>query len=281
MLERLKKAELAINQVSLWKPDDVQIIRSLGNGVSNDVWLIEYQQKKYALRIDKPFASALSLDRKNEFTIHQILADEKLAPNIFFMDINKGLLVTHFIQGRTWDTQDFNSKSQLLLLASKLRKLHSLIPNVSNYNLAGGIKKYAEILDQSQSTIWANEALTMLSDLSDYEKVICHNDLHPQNIIESNVNGKTQLSFIDLEYSGLGNPLFDISTIMSQQGTEEITDYFLKAYYGQIDDNLKRELDLQEKINDRLLALWYSVLIKRDPENLESHLLLEKIKTRI
>ena len=121
----------------------------------------------------------------------------------------------------------------------------------------------------------------MLSDLSDYEKVICHNDLHPQNIIESNDNGEIELSFIDLEYSGLGNPLFDISTIISHQDTEEMRDYFLKVYYGQIADNLKRELDLQAKINDRLLALWYSLLIKSDQEDIESRLLLEKIKARI
>ncbi len=72
----------------------------------------------------------------------------------------------------------------------------------------------------------------------------CHNDLVPENMLLQD----DRLFFIDWEYSGLNDPLFDIATIIEEAHlSKEAADFLLETYCNQTNKYHKTEFQIAHK----------------------------------
>jgi thiamine kinase-like enzyme len=78
----------------------------------------------------------------------------------------------------------------------------------------------------------------------------CHNDLLPANILLNQ-----QLYFIDWEYAGNGNQLFDLANLAANLELTDTT-HLLEFYYGQINPQTQHELNLMRCVSDAREAFW-------------------------
>jgi thiamine kinase-like enzyme len=116
-------------------------------------------------------------------------------------------------------------------------------------------RRYAARLDRPD----AFEALGELERLD--EKIsalspglaLCHNDLVCRNIVDGE-----RLVLIDWEYTGTGDPYFDLAVVVQHHSLAHgLALGFLEAYLERTPSNAEiRHLDLQCRFYEQLLTLW-------------------------
>jgi thiamine kinase-like enzyme len=88
------------------------------------------------------------------------------------------------------------------------------------------------------------------------ELVLCHNDLHPQNILFSN-----SIKLIDWEYAGVNDRYFDLASIIIEfklsQRDEVI---FLRSYFKRASKVNSQKLFAYKVIYKELWRLWFEKL---------------------
>jgi len=270
-----------LKNLALFKTKEVTVIRELANSITSNSYLLNQGDKFYVMRIDKIFNQGVVPNRKNEVKVLNALSETTFSNKLIYSNEDDGILLTEYIKAAEWTEDDIQSESQLTRLAKRLKQLHKLEPEIQTYDLIGGIKRYAKVIQTKQADIWASEAIDLLARCNIRPAVLCHNDLHINNIIESD-----EIQFIDWEYSGLGNPLFDIAGIIqTHQLDTNLRNVFLNSYFESITRNTLQDINRFRRIHDLLLALWLSVLIKSASSTYRSdikseqelHLLLKRL----
>ena len=83
----------------------------------------------------------------------------------------------------------------------------------------------------------------------------CHNDSVAENFIKSE-DGTIYL--IDWEYSGMNDPLWDLSALfLESEFTEDSKDFLLDLYFdGKIPNHLEEKLLIYQVLMDVLWSMW-------------------------
>jgi thiamine kinase-like enzyme len=183
----------------------------LANGPTNQTVLLEHFEAKYVLRVDKPLAKDLGLDRHAEEAICRMVAAAGFAPELVYMDHSRGVSLRRFVAGTNWLESDLRNAGWLKRLAALLRKLHALPAVESVFNPAAAVSAYAEKIGSSEAKELESEALSLLEACRavQTETCLCHNDLLNYNILESD-----SVMLIDWEYAGMGDPWFDLAIVV-------------------------------------------------------------------
>ena len=276
-----KELTRAISLIPNWDFDSIKHIEELANSITSKSYLILKNEQKYVLRIDKPFDQGVIPDRMNEIKTLKYLGNLSLSNKLIHSDLKHGLLVTEYIDARIWTNKDTNIYRNINNLANKLKAIHSLKPELAVYDLVSGVKRYADILQSDSSSKWADQIISLLDKCEERPQVLCHNDLHSGNILVAD-----ELIFIDWEYAGLGNPLFDVSSILqSLELSDSQSENFLNTYFEKVTSQDLEDIHRFKQIHDLLLALWLSILIKSSESQGKQDLIsikqLELVKIRI
>ena len=271
----------AIEHIPNWNPESVEVIQELSDSITSTSYLLRYLGQKYILRIDKTFDQGIIPDRVNELKVLHYLSKNRLSNKPVHSDLDNGILITDYIKADVWTENDINNNINIIKLANKLKVIHSLKPEIANYDLLSGVKRYADILQTEISSKWTYEIISLYTECEKRPFVLCHNDLHIGNILEAD-----ELHFIDWEYSGLGNPLFDVSSILQyHQLSENQSEVFLNTYFDDVTEVLIADIKRFKRIHDLLLALWLAILIKSSVSHGNQDLIsikqLELVKIRI
>lgn len=227
----------------------------LSDGPSNASYRVETPFGPCVLRIDKPGASGLGLDRFNEKQITQRVADAGLAPAYLVFDSEEGVCLRQFLAGRSWTPGDLEQAENLARLALVLRKLHRMEPAGAPFEPVAAARRYAAQLDQAKASEVLNTLEELDREISDMYPVTaqCHNDLVCRNIIDGE-----RLALIDWEYTGTGDPYFDLAVVVQHHylGRERALG-FLETYLERTPSSVEvRHLDLQCRFYEQLLTLW-------------------------
>jgi thiamine kinase-like enzyme len=143
-------------------------------------------------------------------------------------------------------------------LAGLLRRLHGMQPIGKPFALRSNLTHYAGLVATAEAQRIAGEADILLRRLSadDSRLCLCHNDLTSANILDSG-----SLRLIDWEYAAIGDPCFDLATVIQHHGlTEEQVEGLLTAYQGSVSDEDRHHLGRYGRLYDRVLALWLLAL---------------------
>ena len=231
------------------------IVQQLSNGPTNASFLVERDGEKFVLRLDKPAARELGLDRENEDQVLRVLAEAELAPAPLYSKVSSGILLRPWLQGRTWTVEQLNENGNLRRLASVLRRVHAVAASGHLFDPLGAARRYARQLGTNHSAEILQRAEHLAGELAQWPEppVLCHNDPVCHNILESE-----PLALIDWEYAALGDRYFDLAVVLQHHGVDvELSRNFLDSYLGR---NARadewRHLTQQRKFYQHLLQLW-------------------------
>ena len=237
------------------------ILEKLAGGPASDSWLLKVGDEKFVARLDKPLARLLGLDRHAELEVLHTVAVAGIGPQIIWSDPDKGVLVTSWVSGNAWSVVDVHDLVKLGALAVTLRQLHSLPPRgpvfapgviALAYARETGTHRAARIAEQA-----AKLAEKLLSEIR--RPALCHNDL-----VHSNIIGGETVRLIDWEYSAVGDPYFDLATVVQHhQLKADRVEILLGAYFGTAGKENFSRLEAFCRLYDQLAALWYMSVINQ------------------
>lgn len=230
-----------------------RVLSQLSDGPSNNSYEVEQGGERFVLRIDKPAAVRLGLNRHAEKQVCLRLAEAELAPQPVFFDAGAGIYLRRFVPGRTWERRDLDDPPKLERLAILLREVHSLSPAGIPFEPMLAAARYAEQLATPEASLLYDEAARHFAAFEPLSPVLCHNDLVCQNMIENE-----ELQLIDWEYAGVGDPFFDLAVVVQHHELEKgLARYFLDAYLQEETSEADiTRLDAQCRFYQSLLNLW-------------------------
>jgi thiamine kinase len=203
--EALRIDERNIAEVSLLK-----------DGLTNDSWLVRSAAGDVVVRINNPHGRALHVDRDAEAKVLRLVSQAEIGPEVLLCDPRRHVLVTRYL-GPTCSPEDMHDPARIARIAEVLRRLHSLTPpeHVASVCWQEAIDDYAATLTtlNRQTELLDRDVRIRMQTLageleSDAVRVLCHNDVHPLNLVDLG-----EIRLLDWEYAGLGAPYFDLASL--------------------------------------------------------------------
>ena len=248
------------------------------NSTNNRIYKIQTDKQSFILRLNNRYTDIFNIDRKKEIKVLRNASLARIAPEIIFEDYRKGILLTLFVEGRTWHLDDFEDQTKIRSLVKLLHSVHSLPLCGLKLNPVDLANNYILKLDtNTDSYEFSKICLSIIKNI-DYSGNIrcCHNDIHPQNIIQGE-----HLMLIDWEYAYDNDPMFEIASISSfnnlRKGAELM---LLDEYFGGSGNYSMRDYLLQKKLYEAIYWLWLACKQSNSGSNRDSELLL-RLKSKL
>lgn len=245
--------------------EGADLVRELTGGPASDSYLVERGEDRWILRIDKPLAATLGLDRAAEAVVlahvyREDHSDENIGPRLEYVDVERGLQLTRFIPGRAWTAEDLADDDNLRRVGRLLHRVHAIDAPGKSLSLRDKAAMYADRIGTSDAAAHAAEVGAWLDRMGPTAACLCHNDPIAENFIGGHFDSK-RLYLVDWEYAALGDPFLDLAVIVQHHDlTEEGACTLLAAYTGGFDENALRRLAVWCEIYEHLSLLWQGVV---------------------
>lgn len=262
----------AMAQVPGWAGVEFAV-EKLGGGLTNRTFRLRRDAESFMLRLDAEHQPDIGLDRDCELSILERASESKLAPEIVFADPEGGILITRFVEGRPWTSEDLNDRHKLVRIAELLQEVHAL-PSSGRRFLVGSIAAvYSSKLKSVPGLHAFGERCVeiILRSGSDSQIRCCHND-----VVAANIVGNGRLTLIDWEYACDNEALFDLASLIGYHDlNRRRADVLLGAYTGDAGSEPRERLELQLRIYDALHWLWLAVRQTMNPGSRQERRLRE------
>lgn len=231
-----------IKQYKFFQNKNIKLFKQLENqGHCNiNYLLVTEDKKKYLIRKFK-----LQNDRESEFKIQKAVYRGGVGAKPILLDKQNGVMVCEFIDGVHKKRLDRVSLRKLALLIKKLHR-------VKIRQKATNLKKSFSFRDKKVHSAFI--------EIQRHKKelVLCHNDLHHQNIIFSN-----SIKLIDWEYAGINDRYFDLASIIIEfKLNRKDEQLFLRGYFKRNSKPNIEKLLPYKIIYKELWRLWFDKLNK-------------------
>lgn len=239
--------------------------RLLPGGLTNHNYHVTAASgRQMVVRLSSPQSALLTIDRDAECMNATAAASTGVAPNVLAYGPDLGALVIEWIDGQTFGAADLDDSATLATVAATCRQLHAGPRFATEFDMfevqrryldlvvARGFRLPASYLDFMPLVAKMRDALAV----RDEGTVPCHNDLLAANIMSSGDG----LRFIDYEYSGNGDPCFELGNLCSEShlGTDRLTE-LVAAYYGVATPGKVARAQLLALMSDYGWTLWASI----------------------
>lgn len=248
-------------------------ISPLASGLVNESYRVIRDGRTYSLRVAAENSQDLGVDRHWERRVLEAAVAAGLAPAIECCDPAQGVLVADWIDGRTWTEREIRQPDAIDCMALLLRRVHALplvaptrtmSPAAWIAHYAAGLRRRGLALQpRTQKLGGAVEArLALLTAAGSPQPVICHSDLHRQNIMIAD-----RIVLLDWEYAHVSDPFWDLAGwIANNEWTEEPASRLLAAYLGRSwsPDEYSR-LQSLVWLYDYVCLLWSELYLNQQP----------------
>jgi thiamine kinase len=230
-------------------------IQAMDAGLVNTSYRVDRGERSYSLRVPAAHAAELGLDREWECRVLESAAAAGLAPLIERCAPREGVLVARWVHGRSWTPEDVRRAENIDRIAMLVRRIHALaVPHgprrmspatwITHYCAALERRGGAEPLELQPL---ARRHLAALGGLTPHGAVLCHSDLHRQNLIEA----ERGLILLDWEYAHVSEPWWDLAGWICNNDLGPECGQWLFAHY------LDRQATASETARLRLLVWLY------------------------
>jgi thiamine kinase-like enzyme len=249
--------------------------RRLDSGLVNESYQVRRGGRLYVLRVAVANPEDLGLDRQWESRVLESAMAAGLAPVIEFNDPFAGILVARWVPGRSWTAQEAQARANLEKVAHLTRQIQTLpVPSPARHmNPAAWIGYYRHALarcagdaGRQRFAMQAHEdgLLAALAHFPAVTPVLCHGDLHPMNLVDS----ERALVALDWEYSHMSDPLWDLAGWSSNNDLEfEHQRDLLASYLGRPPAPQEwSRLQVLTALYDCICLLWSEMYLNRGPD---------------
>jgi thiamine kinase len=258
----MSPAEIAARALGI-ESRQVKSVEVLRDGLTNDSWLVRTSSDAVVVRVSNPHAHALQVDRLAEARILEFVHKAGIGPEVLLCDTQRHWLVTRYL-GPTCSAADLHDPGRIARLGALLQRLHSL-------SAPAGVEvvKWSSVMADyvaTLATLGRGDALdaglhdraeALVSELeatSDAQR-LCHNDVHYLNLIDAE-----SLRLIDWEYAGMGDPYFDLASVVFYNELDiDERGRLLHAYQGAANAHSFERLAKACVVFEYVHDLWHAV----------------------
>ncbi|MDA8798526.1 phosphotransferase [Gammaproteobacteria bacterium] len=259
----------------------IKIISPLKIDFISEIFLCTFNDIKSVIRVDFDLPNWLQNQRSSELYILNFLKDKRQDQNVLYYDLDSGILIREFHEGKKILDDEIRKKENLISLGDEIKKVHEIeTENFALNDFKSVVENYRLILkNKIKNDHFLDQGFKIFDSLS-YEnefKIFSHNDLTLGNILWNK-----KCFFIDWEYASMNSPYFDLASIISSYNlnNKEIV-HLLEGY------NKNNCLDIEKlrnwtKFTYFLDYIWKICLIettKYDEKNLNISFLKKNLST--
>ena len=230
------KAMELVAEVFQTSESEIQDIRCLKAGMTNQSFLFQLKEHHYICRIPGP-GTELLISRLEEANVYREIQPLDISEQIVYLDEHTGYKIAKFYEEARNAQAD--NKEDMAACMKVLRRLHeSGIVVEHNFDIRERILFYERLCMEHGGTLfedykivrsWMDELLNLLEQLN-RPKVLAHIDSNPDNFL---ILPKGEVRLIDWEYAGMCDPLIDLGmcAIYSYYEESQVED-LIESYMG-------------------------------------------------
>jgi aminoglycoside phosphotransferase (APT) family kinase protein len=197
-------------------------VEALTGGLTNRSFRVTTSRGRYVVRLGTAYDALLAIDRRLETRVQRLAAGVCVAPRVVDADIASGLLITEYVEGRSWTAVDFTDPRQIDRLGERLAALQAIdaraTPGLARLDPVALARGYVRRIvaaapeEQRQLAPLLTGAERRWRDSGAFARspVLAHSDLHGSNLVDG-----TRLWLIDWEYAALADPLHDVACVLA------------------------------------------------------------------
>jgi thiamine kinase-like enzyme len=237
-------------------------VRRLEAGANNENFVVtDGAGNDYVLRLARPTAARFNLDRIRNVRAHESAAAAGVAPAIIAAKLPEAHYLSAFIDGPVLSNDRVRRPGVIAAVGHVLRRLHGADPVDGAFSAFDDARRYLGVAVEEGLPLPPDMDALMLK-LDQVERVfddigaptcLCHNDLVPQNFIETHHG----MRLVDFEFAGMGNPYFDLGNFAAdaELGEPERQE-LVTAYFGALDRPNDARVRLMVFVSGVRDALW-------------------------
>ena len=201
-------------------------LRLIRNGETSSTYFGYFNNKKSIFKILK---KNMDKNLDNNFYSQKIsnqIVKENLFPKIIYSDHKNSLYVYEYFEGKELQTLN---KELIIMIGSKLKKLHSLDLNKNLNSFESQIYLYIHKINENKNNKILKEGIKLYTKLKNnkFDNVVSHNDLNNSNILFNNY----EVRFIDYDYLSINDRFCDLARICSSyKFSKKDIKVFLESY---------------------------------------------------
>lgn len=236
----------------------------ISGGMTNTNFYVRAEGKEYILRIPGA-CTDLMIDRKSERHNSALASDLGINVPTLYFDAGTGVKVTQYLP----DAVTLNGKSARLEMnirrsSGLLRNLHhSGLRLYQEFSVVREYEKYKDLIQKTEAAVYPefqemDQAFYRLVERLErlgMDRLPCHNDLVPENLI---LDASGRMYLIDWEYSGYNDPMWDLAShLLESEFTKEEEELYLQYYFeGTAPEKEKEKIKIFKILQDILWAAW-------------------------
>jgi thiamine kinase-like enzyme len=233
-------------------------------GLTNANHRVVVDGTPFFVRIPGASTELLAVDRANERHNTVVAATTGVSPRVVATIDAWDVFALEWVDGRTMSNEALRAPGMPTRIATALRRLHAGPRFRDDFDMFRLAERYLALVDERAIRIPAGyrehlgtlprieAALAVHGPLS----VPCHNDLLAENYIDDG----SQLWIVDYEYSGNGDPAFELGNTAQELGYDDAQVRELcTAYFGEASPALLARMRLQMIMSDVGWTLWAAI----------------------
>ena len=233
-------------------------------GLTNPNYRVVVDGTPYFVRIPGPSTDLLAIDRTNEAHNTRAAAEAGVGPRVVEYLPGLAVLVLEWLPARTMSNATLAAPGMPARIAETLRRLHAGPRFKLDFDMVDLSRRYLVAADQVGATIPTGyrEHLPLIPRIDaalaarPLPSVPCHNDLLAENYLDDG----TRLWIVDYEYSGNGDPTFELGNTCQELGFDDArVSQLCAAYFGEATPALLARMRLQMIMSDVGWTLWAAI----------------------
>ena len=216
---------------------DIEDLKALKDGMTNDSFYFKINQKAYIIRVAGKGANKL-IDRAKEARVYEILNDFKYKEKLIYLNPSQGIKIAEYLEGsRKLNARNFEEVKKAM---DTLKAFHNLNYQAEfDFDLKKQLLRYERLMQKSKYYDYPKtkkKILSLIDNLPKENYRLCHIDAVADNFL---IKDDTYY-LIDFEYSANQDPDIDIAMfcIYSLYNEKEI-DEIISFYHPNIDQKRK------------------------------------------
>ncbi len=250
----------ALEAVGAWDGRET-VVTPIEAGRTNRNFRVVVGDETYFLRLSDHETRLLGIDREAEHRAAAAAAVAGVGPEVIAYIPELGCLVTRWVPAEPLAEGDMEQEAVLADVVGLVRTIHAGPELPSTFDAFRVVEDYRRIAAERGVEIPAayEQAHARAADIeaafadAPMPRRPCHNDLLADNFLR----GGGGMWLVDYEYSGMGDPFFDLGNLSINNGlSEEAQGRLLEWYLGEVTDAHRARLQLMRIMSDFREAMW-------------------------